>query len=73
MINNRLKWKTKQVSPHQELSIQPTTMNLAQPAMEAPKPSMTKVAVFNMEKKGVSHAQMNTTMKSPDDAYPTFD
>jgi len=57
-------------------------MNLAQPAVnavtsaEAPKPSMTKVAVFNMEKKGV--AQMNTTqythtMKSPDDAYPTFD
>lgn len=52
-------------------------MNLAQPAVntvtsvEAPKPSMTKVAVFNMEKKEV--AQMNTTMKSPDDAYPTFD
>jgi hypothetical protein len=52
-------------------------MNLAQPAVnavtsvEVPKPSMTKVAVFNMEKNGV--AQMNTTMKSPDDAYPTFD
>jgi hypothetical protein len=52
-------------------------MNLAQLAMnsatsaEVPKPSMTKVAVFNMEKKAV--AQMNTTMKSPDDAYPTFD